>query len=72
MSQQQGPADQTGQSAAVRRVVGIAALRRLRRMVDEDQAHEAGKLTRARYVLIWILIAAAFGLIFVLRHIIFA
>ena len=72
MSQQLEQEDQSKQNDAVRRVVGIAAMRRLRRMVDDDQANEAGKLSRARYIVIWILIAAAFGLVFVLRHVIFA
>ena len=57
--------------AAVRRVVGIAALRKLRRMVDADAAQTASNRARARLVLTIILIAAALGLGFLLRNSIF-
>jgi hypothetical protein len=43
---------------AVRRAVGIAALRRIRRIVDADNALEAGKERWARRAAILLLVAA--------------
>lgn len=64
--------DKQRQNEAVRRVVGIAALRKLRRMVDEDSAQTAARQTRGRLFLAGILIATTLGLAFLLRDIIFA
>lgn len=47
---------------AVRRTVGIAALRRIRRIVDADNALEAGKARWARRLSALFLIAAALAL----------
>ncbi len=47
---------------AVRRTVGIAALRRLRRIVDADNALEANKALWARRMSILFLLAAALAL----------
>ena len=58
------------QQEAVRRVVGIAALRKLRRMVDADQAQTAVNAARSRRLLTLILIVAALGLGFLLRDVI--
>jgi len=44
---------------AVRRTVGIAALRRLRRMVDADNALEAKKARWARRLSLLFILAAA-------------
>jgi hypothetical protein len=46
----------------VRRAVGIAALRRIRRIVDADNELEASKLKWARRVSVFLIIAAAFAL----------
>ena len=43
---------------AVRRTVGIAALRRIRRIVDADNALEAGKQRWARRLSILLILAA--------------
>ena len=51
---------------AVRRTVGIAALRRLRRMVDADNALEAEKTRWARRLSILLLLAAALALAWIL------
>lgn len=66
------PDDPQRQQEAVRRVVGIATLRKLRRMVDEDEAQTARQRARSRILLTGILIAAALGLGFLLRNSIFA
>ena len=58
------------QQEAVRRVVGIAALRKLHRMVDADQAQTAVNAARSRRLLTLILILAALGLGFLLRDVI--
>ncbi len=51
MSEGAGPAnDDPRIQSAVRGVVGIAALRRIRRLVDADAAHEAGKRVWARRI----------------------
>ena len=63
--------DKQNQEAAVRRVVGIATLRKLRRMVDDDHAQTAARQTRSRILLTGILIAATLGLGFLLRNSIF-
>ena len=47
---------------AVRRTVGIAALRRLRRIVDADNALEANKALWARRLSILFLLAAVLAL----------
>ena len=47
---------------AVRRTVGIAALRRLRRMVDADSALEAEKTRWARRLSIFFVVVAVFVL----------
>jgi len=47
---------------AVRRVVGIAALRRIRRIVDADNELEAGKQRWARRLSIFLIIAAILAL----------
>jgi hypothetical protein len=47
---------------AVRRVVGIAALRRIRRIVDADNELEAGKQRWARRLSILLIIAAVLAL----------
>ena len=47
---------------AVRRTVGIAALRRLRRIVDADNALEAGKQRWARRLSILLILAAVVAL----------
>lgn len=60
------------QEAAVRRVVGIAALRRLRKMADADRADTEARARRARALLTAILIIAAAGLGFLLRRAIFS
>lgn len=44
---------------AVRRTVGIAALRRIRRLVDADNALEAAKQRRARRLALLFVAAAA-------------
>ena len=44
---------------AVRRTVGIAALRRLRRMVDAEESLEADKALWARRLTIFLVLAAA-------------
>ncbi|HWU85541.1 MAG TPA: hypothetical protein VN028_09395 [Rhodocyclaceae bacterium] len=54
--------------AAVRRTVGIAALRQLRRMVDAEQADAAARKRRARILLIVILACAVATLGFLLRR----
>jgi hypothetical protein len=59
------------QEAAVRRVVGIAALRRLRKMADADKVDAEAKKRRAHILLTAILIIAAVGLGFLLQHAIF-
>ena len=51
---------------AVRRTVGIAALRRIRRIVDADNALEAGKQRWARRLTIAFLLAAALVLAWML------
>ena len=63
---------QQKQAAAVRRVVGVAALRRLRTLVDADQAQTHRNASQARLLLIIILIAAAAGLGFLLRKLVLA
>ena len=53
---------------AVRRTVGIAALRRLRRLVDADNALEAEKALWGRRLTIFFLLAALLALAwFVIR-----
>jgi hypothetical protein len=52
-------------------VVGIAALRKLRHMVDKDIAQTETNRARGRILLIGILIAAALGLGFLLRNSLF-
>jgi hypothetical protein len=47
---------------AVRRTVGIAALRRIRRIVDADNALEAGKRRWARRLSIFLVLAAVLAL----------
>jgi hypothetical protein len=47
---------------AVRRTVGIAALRHIRRIVDADNALEAGKQRWARRLSIVLIFAAALAL----------
>lgn len=47
---------------AVRRTVGIAALRRIRRIVDADNALEAGKQRWARRLSILLILAAVLAL----------
>jgi hypothetical protein len=59
------------QSAAVRRVVGIAALHRLRQMVDADAAQMSRNRTRARRLLSIALLIVVLGLGFLLRNVIF-
>ncbi|MDP1734956.1 MAG: hypothetical protein Q8L44_11415 [Sulfuritalea sp.] len=44
---------------AVRRTVGLAALRRIRRIVDADNALEADKQRWARRLSIFLILAAA-------------
>lgn len=51
---------------AVRRTVGIAALRRLRRIVDADNALEAEKSLWARRLSILFLLAAVLALAWML------
>ena len=51
---------------AVRRTVGIAALRRLRRMVDADNALEAEKALWGRRLTIFFLLAAVLALAWIL------
>ncbi len=48
--------------SAVRRTVGIAALRRIRRIVDADNALEADKVRWARRLSIFFLLAALLAL----------
>ncbi len=62
----------THKDAAVRHIVGIAALRRLRKLVDEDAAQTQRNHAKARLLLPLILISAAAGLGFLLRSLIFA
>lgn len=66
------PQEPSPQEAAVRRTVGIAALRRLRRMVDEDQSQRVANHARARVLLTVIVLAAAVGLGFFLRRLLLA
>ncbi|MCX7147294.1 MAG: hypothetical protein NT042_14120 [Sulfuritalea sp.] len=47
---------------AVRRTVGIAALRRIRRIVDADNELEAGKQRWARRLSIFLILAAVLAL----------
>ena len=47
---------------AVRRTVGIAALRRIRRIVDADNALEAGKQRWARRLSVMLIIATFLAL----------
>ena len=47
---------------AVRRTVGIAALHRIRRIVDADNELEAGKQRWARRLSIFLIIAAVLAL----------
>ena len=47
---------------AVRRTVGIAALRRLRRMVDAENALEAEKARWAKQMAIFFILAAVLAL----------
>ena len=47
---------------AVRRTVGIAALRRIRRIVDADNALEASKQRWARWLSIFLILAAVLAL----------
>ena len=47
---------------AVRRTVGIAALRRIRRIVDADNALEASKQSWARRLAIFLALAAILAL----------
>jgi len=47
---------------AVRRTVGIAALRRIRRLVDADNALEAEKLRWARHLSLLLILAALLAL----------
>jgi hypothetical protein len=47
---------------AVRRTVGIAALQRIRRIVDADNALEAGKQKWARRLTIFLIFAAVLAL----------
>jgi len=47
---------------AVRRIVGIAALRRIRRIVDADNELEAGKQRWVRRLSIFLIIAAILAL----------
>lgn len=65
-----GTLDQA-REAAVRRTVGIAALRQLRRMVDAEQADAAARKRRARALLIVIVALAAATLGFLLRRSVF-
>lgn len=51
---------------AVRRTVGIAALRRIRRIVDADTALEAGKQRWARRLAIALVLAAVLVLAWML------
>ena len=51
---------------AVRRTVGIAALRRIRRIVDADNALEAGKQRWARRLAIALVLAAVLVLAWML------
>lgn len=51
---------------AVRRSVGIATLRRLRRMVDAEQALEADKQRWARRLSIMFLLVAALALAWIM------
>lgn len=51
---------------AVRRTVGIAALRRIRRLVDADNALEADKRRWARRLSVALLVAAALALAWML------
>ena len=51
---------------AVRRTVGIAALRRLRRMVDAENALEAGNALWARRLSIFLIVAAAVALAWIM------
>ena len=50
---------------AVRRTVGIAALRRIRRIVDADNALEADKARWARRLLVFFLLAALLALVWI-------
>jgi hypothetical protein len=63
--------DKQQQNEAVRRIVGIAALRRLRKMVDADAAQTAENHTRARRLLVVVLMIAVVTLGFLLRGAIF-
>jgi len=60
--------NQQRQEEAVRRVVGVSALRQLRRMVDEDHAQSAANRALGRKLLTAILIIAALGLAFLLKN----
>ena len=51
---------------AVRRTVGIAALRRIRRLVDADNAHEAAKQRWARRLGVLFMLAAVLALAWML------
>jgi hypothetical protein len=63
--------DASGREAAVRRTVGIAALRKLRRMADADTAEAQARARRARVLLAAIVIITALALGFLLRDVIF-
>jgi len=63
-----GPKDRQAREEAVRRVVGLAALRKLRRMADEDHVQTVANRTLGRKLLVLILILAALGLAFLLKN----
>jgi hypothetical protein len=63
--------DKLHQQEAVRRVVGIAALRKLHRMVAADAVQTAADRARGRRMLLAILLLAALGLTFLLRATLF-
>lgn len=50
----------------VRRRVGIAVLRRLRRLVDAERAREAADARRARHLAVWLAVLATLTLLFFL------
>jgi hypothetical protein len=64
--------DKQRQDEAVRRVVGIATLRKLHRMVDADAEQSAAQRARSRKLLAAILIVVALGLGFLLRDTLFS
>ena len=50
---------------AVRRTVGVAALRRIRRIVDADNELEAGKERWARRLSIFFIVAAVLAVVWI-------